>query len=159
MGFISNIASRASDLVCHTYHDVQSKLPTYWEAAKQKVEQIPSALQQPGNQKRLYNGLVATAVLGSYLLSESASAPEYLFDVGVHTFHALIPNDASDLTLSLAALLDAGRLGAIYLTDVSRASTIPIPLNLVDLWNHGYNLAIIGYLVAKKRFTLHAKQE
>lgn len=159
MQFLSNLASNGYRVASNVCQYAQDQVPVYWQATKRKVEHLPTALKKPENQNRCYNGLVAVAVTGSYFLSKSASPQEYFFDVGVHTFHLLLPANASNSSLVVATALDASRVGVIYLRGITNDSTIPTFLNFVDLFNHGYNFIIIGYIAAKNLFVAKDKEE
>ncbi len=152
-------------------YSMVTQMPACWGAIKQKAKAIPQVLegpagrikayiQTPVGRMQVYNGLVATAVLGNYILTKDpVSSAEHLFDVGVHVYHVWLSEDSSKLALGSGALLNATRIGVIYMKAVNGTSTIPEILNLVDATvNHTLNFITIGYLY-KKRVTAQIKQD
>lgn len=101
-----------------------------------------------------YNTFVATAVLGSYLMSKNASPQEYLFDVFVHGSQASLsymaqqyPEQAQKIHSVLLGL-NVLQLYSIY--NHMGHSTIPAELNKIDVINHGVNIAeILANLTSK----------
>ncbi len=148
-----------SNLVSADYYGMASKAYEHttelasscWKATKRKVTVIKNDLGNPVTQNRCYNGFVKIGVSTAFAFNKSASTQEYVTDLVPHTYHVFVLSEnASYTVLAGGAFVNGARLIDIFIKATYGTSTIPFPLNLLDIINHGYNFAIIGYIAGKK---------
>jgi len=117
---------------------------------------------EPKNFFRTYNGAVATLVTVGYvaeiLQGRYTRFSEYGVDILIHAVEATCVKVDSDTRVKLlAAAVNLARLGQIgfYLVGPGIGlSTIPLVLNVLDIFNHGLNLASLPQASSEKIISL-----
>lgn len=106
----------------------------------------------PSNFLRAYNLLIVGLVLKEYFENPEAAAGEYLGDVAVHFIQAMLDPNKVCPALGISSIVgNSWRLYNIGEHLLAGDSTMPTVGNLVDLLNHGANLAFMGTLFARSK--------
>lgn len=93
------------------------------------------------NALRAYNAAVAMLVLVNYYNTPNASTSEFFFDIGVHLLQAAISSDSNPQIKAFSIAVNSARIFTIFANTATGTSTIPLAANIVDVLNHGVNLA------------------
>lgn len=93
------------------------------------------------NINRAYNALVAGFVTLGYFTTDNANAYEYGIDIAIHVFQAWTSGNTNNLMKYGTVGVNLYRFLDIYYRGVKNISTVPLPLNYLDLFNHAYNIS------------------
>ncbi len=93
------------------------------------------------NLYKVYNGLVAAAVLYKYTTSPSASALEHLPDIAIHAYEAFLSERLVGGEFAKFAIMANACRGAQALNAaITGISSIPFAANVIDVGNHSLNI-------------------
>lgn len=109
-----------------------------------KIVSILGNRTTAGNILRVYNVVTAAAVFANYMTNRNASSSEYLFDVAVHGLQASVSDNSPQFLKLAAAYMNIIRISFIGNNVIRKTSTIPTNANIIDVLNHGLNLAYLS---------------
>jgi hypothetical protein len=92
---------------------------------------------------RVYNMAIACAAFANICYFQDKDTIKYLeqgFDVWAHSFfYAALPDNPSENWIRIANVIEILRIGRIF-SSLEEGSSLPLGINVVDLFNHSVNL-------------------